>query len=279
MLTLPEIADANPVRIWSFSPKATILRNGVSQPAKYQMILNAGDLVQPDIDSVLEVMCSDKKIRTVKAGVRSGLGTICPSPEDSITRSSTLGPRGVGKCSSRPPNVLAIAYDRPISTTAAYPTFLFFVPKTSASQAQFVLKSSDRKAIYRQTFALAGQSGILRVALPIDGSIGELALGQTYKWEFNIICDPSDRGKDDFVVGALQRVPLPNDPQDRLPISLRDHLLFYSVKELNYDELMVLDALRRQYPKDREIQTYWESLLERYKLGDWKGWSAITLKS
>jgi hypothetical protein len=38
---------------------------------------------------------------------------------------------------------------------------------------------------------------------------------------------------------------------------------------------MVLDALRKQYPTDGEIQAYWESLLESYKLGDWKGLPAI----
>jgi hypothetical protein len=59
---------------------------------------------------------------------------------------------------------------------------------------------------------------------------------------------------------------------------LRDRLLFYSVKGLNYDELMVLDALRREDPTDGEIQTYWESLLERYKLGDLKRLPAISLK-
>jgi hypothetical protein len=277
MLTLPEIAAANPVRIWSLSPKARIFRNNVSQPAKYQMILKEGDLVQPDIDSVLEVMCSDKKIRTVKSGVRSALGTICPSSSATRIATPAFDARG-NNCSSIAPNVLAAASDKLISTTATYPTFLFFVPTTSASQAQFVVKGSDRKAIYRQTFALSGQSGILRVALPTDGSIRKLALGQTYKWEFNIICDPDDRSKDDFVVGSLQRESLSNDPNYQLPLSLRDQLLFYRVKELNYDELVVLDALRRENATNGEIQTSWESLLERYKFADLKGLPAITLK-
>ena len=276
-LTLPEIASASTVRIWSVSPKASILRNGVSKPARYFMEIKPEDLVKPEIDTVLEVICSDKQIRTVQSGVYSGLGTICPPSSANRITTPTFDPRG-GNCSSIAPKVLAPASDKPIATTAAYPTFLFFVSTTSARQAQFVLKSSDRKAIYRQTFVLSGQSGILRVALPTDGSIRELTVGQNYKWEFNIICDPDDRGKDDFVVGSLHREPLPNDPHDRLPISLRDHLLFYSVKGLNYDELVVLDALRREDPTNGEIQTYWESLLERYKLGDLKRLPAIKLK-
>jgi len=277
-LTSPEIATASaPVRIWSFSPKASILRDGVSKPARYFMELKPEDLVKPEIGTVLEVLCADKQIRRVQSGVYSGLGIICPPSSANRITPSTFVTRS-GNCSSIKPNVLAPASDKLIATTLAYPTFLFSVPTTSANQAQFVLIGSDRKAIYRQTFALSGQSGILRVVLPTDGSIGELALGQTYKWEFNIICDPSDRKQDDFVVGALQRVPLPNDPQHQLPLSLRDHLLFYSVKGLNYDELIVLDALRREDPTDGEIQTYWESLLERYKLGDLKRLPAIALK-
>ncbi len=276
-LVLPEMAVANPpVRIWSLSPKASILRNGVSKPARYFMEIKPEDLVKPEIGRVLEVLCSDNQIRTVQSGVFSGLGTICPLSSSNRITPNTFESRG-NNCSSIAPNVLAPASDKLIATTAAYPTFQFLVPTTSASQAEFVLKGSDRKAIYRQTFALSGQSGILRVALPTDGSIGELALGQTYKWELNIICDPSDRKQDDFVVGSLQRVPLANDPQHQLPLSLRDRLLFYSVKGLNYDELVVLDALRREAPTDGEIQTYWESLLERYKLGDLKRLPAIAL--
>ena len=165
-LALPEIASASPpVRIWSLSPKASILRDGVSNPARYFMELKPEDLVKPEIGTVLEVICSDKQIRRVQSGVYSGLGIICPPSSANRITPSTFDSRG-NNCSAIAPNVLATAYDKPIATTAAYPTFLFFVPTTSASQAQFVLIGSDRKAIYRQTFALAGQSGILRVALP-----------------------------------------------------------------------------------------------------------------
>ena len=43
-------------------------------------------------------------------------------------------------CSSLKPNVLSPAFWKQISTTEAYPTFLFFVPPTTARQVQFVFK-------------------------------------------------------------------------------------------------------------------------------------------
>lgn len=181
-------------------------------------------------------------------------------------------------CSSLKPNVLSPAFWKPISTTEAYPTFLFFVPTTSARQAQFVFKDSDRKTIYRRTYNLSGQSGILRVALPNDGSISKLTVGQTYKWEFDIICNPDDRVNDDFVVGTLQRIPLSRDAQYQLPqLSLRDRLELYWVNGFAYDALLILDALRRENPSDKGLQAVWEAWLERHYLGDLKKLPAIVL--
>ena len=80
MMTLPEVASAN-VRITSLSPKAIVVRNGVSKPARFLMLLEAEDLVKPEIDSVLEVICSDGQGRIVEAGTFSGLAIICPRSE------------------------------------------------------------------------------------------------------------------------------------------------------------------------------------------------------
>ncbi len=90
-VTLPEFASAN-VRITSLSPKAIVVRNGVSKPARFWMLLEAEDLVKPQIDSVLKVICSDGQERIVEAGTFSGLAKICPQ---SVRRSiSTFDSRG-----------------------------------------------------------------------------------------------------------------------------------------------------------------------------------------
>lgn len=90
-MTLPEVASAN-VRITSLSPRAIVVRNGVSKPARFLMLLEAKDLVKPEIGSVLEVVCSDGRGRIVEAGTFSGLAKICPQ---SVRRSiSTFDSRG-----------------------------------------------------------------------------------------------------------------------------------------------------------------------------------------
>jgi len=91
VMTLNEGASAN-VRITSLSPKAIVLRNGVSLPARFLMLLEADDLVKPEIDSVLEVICSNGQPQIVEAGTFSGLAKICPQ---SVSRSrSTFDSRG-----------------------------------------------------------------------------------------------------------------------------------------------------------------------------------------
>lgn len=80
MMTLPEVASAN-VRITSLSPKAIVVRNGVSKPARFWMLLEAEDLVKPEIDSDLEVICADGRVRPVEAGTFSGLAKICPQSD------------------------------------------------------------------------------------------------------------------------------------------------------------------------------------------------------
>ncbi|BBC26668.1 tetratricopeptide repeat protein [Pseudanabaena sp. ABRG5-3] len=79
LVPLPQIGAAN-VMIVSPNPKAVVLREGSSnpKPAIYLMWLNNGDLVKPDSETALEVVCDDGKVRTVESGEFVGLPTICP---------------------------------------------------------------------------------------------------------------------------------------------------------------------------------------------------------
>ncbi|MDX2253944.1 MAG: hypothetical protein NW214_00355 [Pseudanabaenaceae cyanobacterium bins.39] len=76
-ISFPEMTFAN-ARITTNSPKAIVVRDGVTQPAKFGMVIKQGDLIKPDAGSKLEVMCADGQVRTVGAGTFSGLPKICP---------------------------------------------------------------------------------------------------------------------------------------------------------------------------------------------------------
>jgi hypothetical protein len=189
-----------------------------------------------------------------------------PPPTDALIRG--------GKCSAQLPLVLSPLADKSLITTSAHPTFLFFMPTTSASQLEVLLKDSDRKAIYRRIYNLAGKSGILRVSVPTDVSNSELVVGQIYNWEFNLICEPTNRKNDDYVTGTLQRVPLSVDP--KVPLSQLS--LWHRYRAFEYDGMVMLDALRRSRPKQRVVFAEWEAWLEGHKLGDLKELPAIELK-
>jgi hypothetical protein len=182
-----------------------------------------------------------------------------PPPTDPTIRGNN--------CSTFKPQVLSPVADKPITTTSAYPTFLVFVPPTTASQAEFVLSDRDNNLIYRRIYNLSGKSGILRVTLPTDGSVSELTVGQTYKLEFSLICEAS-RKRDDFAVSKVQRLPDIAQPQ----------AFWERYRAIEYDGLLLLDAARRANAKDRSLQSEWEAWLVRHKLGDLKELPAIALK-
>ncbi|CAN1213414.1 DUF928 domain-containing protein [Tumidithrix helvetica PCC 7403] len=210
---------------------------------------------------------TDNTIRNSPPTIRRILRSPIPAPLP--TEAKTQG----SKCSAVAPNVLSPDLDKRILTTIAYPTFLFFVPTTSARQVEFALKDSKKQPIYRRIFTLSKQSGIVRVVLP-TGSISKLDVGHSYHWEFNLICDPDVRKHDDSVVGELQRVA----PSDESKSAVSQVSLWERYRSIEYDGLVVLDAMRRANPTDRRLQTEWESWLERHKLGGLKQLPAIELK-
>jgi tetratricopeptide (TPR) repeat protein len=92
-LTFLESAAAN-VRIVSLDGKAIIIRNGGNpQAAKFGMVINNGDVVKPDYDTVLQVSCPDGSVRNAESGVLSGLSKICPQSKIAfVSRAETYNP-------------------------------------------------------------------------------------------------------------------------------------------------------------------------------------------
>jgi hypothetical protein len=181
-------------------------------------------------------------------------------------------------CSALEPQVISPDSSKAISTTNAYPTFLLFVPKTTASEAQFVLKDSNRKVIYDEKFSLSSKkSGIFRLTIPSNRASGELAVGQIYKWEFIIICDPKDRlNNDESIDGKIQRVSISDSTISKLMQGdWQARLASYRSASFEYDALILLDELRRGNPSNRDIIYEWESSLFKYNLGEFKQFPAI----
>jgi len=145
-------------------------------------------------------------------------------------------------------------------TTKERPTFFLYLPKTTAQVAEFTLKDVNDKDIYRTTIPLMGQSGLVSFQLPEDAPT--LAVGQAYQWYFNVICQPNDRLRDDFVTAWIQRV----DPDRNLLSALtrasaRQRPNVYAQAGIWQDTLIELTTLQKARPTDSTIRDEWNSLL------------------
>ncbi|WP_254721629.1 DUF928 domain-containing protein [Kovacikia minuta] len=77
-------------------------------------------------------------------------------------------------------------------TTAAHPTFWFYLPynKSFAGIAEFVLQDENENNIYRSTIALPAKAGVISVPLP--KSAPALEVGKPYRWFLSIYCDSGE---------------------------------------------------------------------------------------
>lgn len=188
---------------------------------------------------------------------------VTPPPDPNKPPSAPTGTRG--KCSFGKIALGAIASEASlITTTAAYPVFLFSIPQTAAGKAEFILVNATGELIYSTTLEIPASPGIMRVTVPRGAASPVAETGNPYRWEFAIICDESDRSGDDIAGGQLQRLPLSADIQKQLEqTNGRDRLSIYREQGLEDDAITALDELRRQNPEDKQLQNAWEEWLEK----------------
>lgn len=158
-------------------------------------------------------------------------------------------------------------------TTAAYPRFFWFAPKSKAKFAEFTLsevneKLEDQTPVYKTIFAIAGTPGVASLPLPSHANIPPLAVGKDYHWSVALICNPNDRARDIKVDGWVQRVA----PDARLTnqlakAALADRVSLYASNGLWFDTLTTLVDQRCASPKDAALINSWAALLKSVQLG------------
>lgn len=146
-------------------------------------------------------------------------------------------------------------------TLAERPTFLVYVPKTSAENAEFSLRTRSGQGVYRTTIALTNAPGIISITLPAQAT--PLEMGKDYTWMFAVICNTADRLEDRFVMGTVQRIQL--DPTRLHQIEqtpARQRIELYQQAGVWYDALALLLQLKRSQPDDLTLNTAWHELLQ-----------------
>ncbi|MBW4518909.1 MAG: DUF928 domain-containing protein [Scytolyngbya sp. HA4215-MV1] len=175
-------------------------------------------------------------------------------------------------------------------TTTAAPRFFWYLPKTRAKQAELTLyrankqqiehltegasreqiKQVEQTVVYQTTFNLTSQIGIVSVALlsKSANAAPSLEVGQYYRWQISLICDPNNRKVGDISIeGWIQRI----EPETALASKLqksddRKRVSLYASNGYWYDTLDTLANLRCANPTDSSLVNSWSALLKSVKL-------------
>lgn len=144
-------------------------------------------------------------------------------------------------------------------TTASHPTFMVYVPKTTAKELEFKLEDQDANEIYQTTVKLKSSPSIVSVALP-KSSRG-LEMGKDYKWVMGVVCQSSD-AEAPFIEGAVRRF----EPSGQLKAQLNrakpfEQAMLYGQSGVWIDAITNLATLKRTQPNNSEAATAWRDIL------------------
>jgi hypothetical protein len=193
---------------------------------------------------------------------------ITPPPDSSKPNTAPTATRGGSNCSSQENPLLAIAPNQTsLTTTADYPTLLFYIPETIAKEAEFVMIDGEGNFVYQSILTLPEEPGIIRLNLSPEEASPLAETGNPYRWEFALICNESDRSADVLVGGELQRVEASAEIENKLANG-SDRFSVFQEAGLEYDAIAALEELRRENPEDSKIQILWESWLRENGLED-----------
>ncbi|MBD2077160.1 DUF928 domain-containing protein [Phormidium sp. FACHB-592] len=190
-----------------------------------------------------------------------------PPPPSNPGSSSAGGRRDPANCpqdTGAAPNPLLTALSPTAKaglTLAERPTFLVYVPKTSAKNAEFSLQNRMRQGIYHTKIALTTTPNLISITLPAQAM--PLEVGKPYTWSFAIICNADDRLEDRFVRGMVQRIELDATRLRQIQqASPREQATLYQKADIWYDAIAVLYQLKRSQRNDPGITTAWRELLQ-----------------
>lgn len=156
-----------------------------------------------------------------------------------------------------------------ITTTAEYPSLLFYLPQIPEAKAlQLVVRNSEGENLQEISLKPKEQSGIVKVNL--TSTTGKpLELNQKYTWAFYVIFDTTNRDTDWILEGSIQRIQ-PNEDLnfDLITAAPQEQVEIYVKNNLWEDALRTLADLRSQNSNDTEINQYWQELLKSLELQD-----------
>lgn len=161
-------------------------------------------------------------------------------------------------------------------TVSERPTFLLYVPKTSAKVMEFTLEDDKGEVNFQMNLPVPSSPGIVRINLPSNAPA--LEVGREYSWRVAFACQTNIPAPEDPLVhGMVRRVQSTAiaSPQPGA-IATLETVKQYAKAGIWYDASAGLAALKHSNPKDTTLQATWQDLLSDIQL---EALSAAPLKN
>ncbi|BAY19992.1 response regulator receiver modulated translation initiation factor IF-2 (plasmid) [Anabaenopsis circularis NIES-21] len=152
-------------------------------------------------------------------------------------------------------------------TTAAHPTFWFYIPYSQPFpfSVEFVLQDEQSYPIYQKAIALPKQPGIISISLPANAP--SLAVDKQYRWFLAVYCDKDKQSVPVYVEGVVKRVNLdPTIAQELQKATSLQQFEIYAKHGIWHEALTILAQMRQQNPQDARLETLWQDLLASIRL-------------
>lgn len=221
--------------------------------------------MQTRLALLLDKTQSHPKISNYNSHNQRQINAQLPPPPKNPDETRGGGTRDGGRCpkdamTSAQPLTALSPVPGPGLTVAERPTFLAYVPQTTAQTAEFSLFDQNNKGIYQTTFALTNTPGIVSFSLPSNAP--PLEIGKDYTWSFAMICDPKNRLQDQFVRGRIRRTKLDSTLMNQIEKAApKERVSLYRTADVWYEALFTLFELQRSQPDDPSVSAAWKESL------------------
>ncbi len=186
-------------------------------------------------------------------------------------RRESAGTRGC--VFGNPANLVALMPEDNVGwTTDAYPRFYWYLPVNQASFVEFTLEQPSEagetpEVIYQTRFEVTGESGIMSLQIPENENIPPLTVGDRYRWQVAVFCNPNSPEGDIQVDGWVERQSPDASLQEAIAIaSASEQVGLYASNGYWFNALDQLATLKASDPDNAELQTRWEELLTSVNL-------------
>lgn len=190
-----------------------------------------------------------------------------PAGKGAPSQTAGGGRRQGGICSNSPASTLeqSLVALMPSNTigliVAERPTFLFYVPKTSAKTAEFVLDDvQSGQRLVRAVVNIPESPGIYSFTpnLPTP-----LQFDQDYTWVFSIVCGEEGDVEDALVRGRVRRIqPDPTLVSQLDKATPLEQVVLYAKSGIWFEAVNGLVTLRSTQPNNPEVTAAWQKLLK-----------------